>query len=55
MTYDEGLYSYKAIAFIADSRPINYLKLAGTPQKNVLSKQKTLRYISKNLGEKYYG
>jgi len=64
VVYDEGLRSYKAIAFIASKsnqdsiskETISYLKL-GIPllQKTVLTKQKTLRCISKNLGEKYYG
>jgi hypothetical protein len=49
---DEGLRSYKAIAFIESS--ILYLELGAPPQPNVLSKQKPLRYFSKNLGEKIY-
>ncbi len=53
--YDEGLRSYKAIAFIESLRTISYLKLGATLQKTVLTKQKTLRCISKNLGEKIYG
>jgi hypothetical protein len=64
VVYDEGLRSYKAIVFIASKsnqdriskKTISYLIL-GAPllQKTVLTKQKTLRCISKNLGEKYYG
>jgi hypothetical protein len=53
--YDEGLRSYKAIAFIESLRTISYLKLGATLQKIVLTKQKTLRCISRNLGEKIYG
>jgi hypothetical protein len=59
VTYDEGLRSYKAIAFIAISNqnpistvPFSYLKLGATLPKTVLTKQKTVRYVSKNLGEK---
>jgi hypothetical protein len=55
VTYDEGLCSYKAIAFIESVRTISYLKLGATPQKNVLSKSETPRGFSKNLGEKNYG
>jgi hypothetical protein len=57
---DEGLRSYKAIAFIK-SNPIRlslntkrYLALGAFLQKTVLSKQKTLRGFSKNLGEKLW-
>jgi hypothetical protein len=49
VTYDEGLRSYKAIAFIRSL--IFYLELGATSQPNVLSKQKTFRYISENSGE----
>ena len=61
--YDEGLRSYKAIAFIQSkcsqnrisNRTINYLLLGAPLQKNVLLKQqKTLRCFSKNLGEKLW-
>ena len=53
---DEGLRSYKAIAFIKNVTTISYLKLgAFFIQKSVLTKQKPLRYLSKNLGEKIYG
>jgi hypothetical protein len=54
VVYDEGLYSHKAIAFIENVRTINYLKLGAPRQKTVLTKQKTLRCISKNLGEKLW-
>jgi hypothetical protein len=59
--YDEGLRSYKAIAFIQSKsrqtrlskETISYLILGATLQKNVLSQQqKTIRCFSKNLGEK---
>jgi len=61
--HDEGLRSYKAIAFIqsesrtrVSSRPFSYLELGATPSRNVLSlKPKTVRILSKNLGEKIYG
>jgi hypothetical protein len=60
--YDEGLRSPKAIAFIQSkssqnrisTETINYLILGATLQKTVLSKQKTLRCFSKNLGEKLW-
>jgi hypothetical protein len=63
VVYDEGLCSYKAIAFIASksnqdrisNETISYLELGAPLQKTVLTKQKSLRCISKNLGEKYYG
>jgi hypothetical protein len=55
VVYDEGLRSYKAIAFIESVKTISYLKLGAPRQKIVLEKQKTLRCISKNLGEKTYG
>jgi hypothetical protein len=51
---DEGLRSYKAIAFIENVRTISYLKLGAPRQSTVLTKQKTLRYLSKNLGEKLW-
>jgi len=50
VVYDEGLRSYKAIAFI-ESVTIGYLKLSPPHQKIVLTHQKTLRYISENYGE----
>jgi hypothetical protein len=40
VTYDEGLRSYKAIAFIRDL--IFYLELGAISQPKVLSKQKPL-------------
>jgi hypothetical protein len=55
VVYDEGLRSYKAIAFIESVTTISYLRLGAPRQKIVLTKQKTLRYLSKNLGEKIYG
>ncbi|MCW3995424.1 MAG: hypothetical protein NWE98_04655 [Candidatus Bathyarchaeota archaeon] len=54
MTYDEGLRSYKAIAFI-ESLALRYVKLGATPQQIVLSNKTTLRQFSKNLGGKNYG
>ena len=60
MVYDEGLHSYKAIAFIKSNpnfvnpKVKNYLSLGVVPQKTSLSKQKTLRGFSKNLGEKLW-
>ena len=55
VVYDEGLRSYKAIAFIESVTAVGYLKLGATPTQTVLTQQKTLRYLSKNLGEKIYG
>jgi len=62
VVYDEGLRSYKAIAFIrSKSNPTRsnikskrYLVLGAFLQKTILSKQKTLRSFSKNLGEKLW-
>jgi len=62
VVYDEGLRSYKAIAFIKSKSNPNrsslntksYLILGVFLQKTVLSKQKTLRGFSKNLGEKLW-
>jgi hypothetical protein len=36
VTYDEGLRSYKAIAFIESLTTISYLKLGATPNKTFL-------------------
>ncbi|MCL5948973.1 MAG: hypothetical protein M1490_00660 [Candidatus Bathyarchaeota archaeon] len=55
MVYDEGLRSYKAIAFIENVRTIGYLELGATPRRPVLGRQNPLRYLSKRLGEKIYG
>ncbi len=62
MVNDEGLRSYKAIAFISKGNPKrtslntkNYFTLGFPRQKTVLTKQKTLRGFSINLGEKSYG
>jgi hypothetical protein len=52
VTYDEGLRSYKAIAFIESLTTISYLKLGAT-QQNVFFKQKTFRCFSINFGESY--
>jgi hypothetical protein len=61
VVYDEGLRSYKAVAFIAIKRSnsinketFSYLQLGAPRQKTVLTKQTTLRRISKNLGEKLW-
>jgi hypothetical protein len=63
VVFDEGLYSYKAVVFIATNRKnrvssetISYLELGASRQKTVLIKQQeTVRCISKNLGGKIYG
>ena len=60
MVYDEGLRSYKAIAFIKSNPNLvslkvkSYLLLGVILQKTNLSKQKTSRGFSKNLGEKLW-
>ena len=60
MVYDEGLRSYKAIAFINSNpnclslKSKSYLKLGAFLRSTVLAKQKTLRGFSKNLGEKLW-
>jgi hypothetical protein len=60
VVYDEGLPSYKAIAFIktnpnlANLKVKSYLSLGVILQKTILSKQKILRGFSKNLGEKLW-
>jgi hypothetical protein len=57
---DEGLRSYKAIAFIKSNpkrlslKTKTYLLLGALLQRTVLAKQKTLRGFSKNLGEKLW-
>jgi len=51
---DEGLRSYKAIAFIESLKTIGYLKL-GKPLQTVLIKQTLPRCFSENLGENIYG
>jgi phage terminase large subunit-like protein len=59
MVYDEGLRSYKAIAFIKSNPNLvtlktkSYLLLGVILQKANLSKQKTFRNFSKKLGENY--
>jgi hypothetical protein len=56
---DEGLCSYKAIAFIKSNpkrlslKTKTYLLLGALLQRTVLSKQKTLSGFSENLGENY--
>ena len=55
VVYDEGLRSYKAVAFIESLIAIDYLKSGAPRQRTVLIKQKTLSCNSKNLGEKIYG
>jgi hypothetical protein len=55
VVYDEGLRSYKAIAFIESVTTVGYLKLGAIPQRPVLCKQNPLRYLSKSLGEEIYG
>jgi len=62
VVYDEGLCSYKAIAFIANksnrsrisSETISYLESGASRQTTILTKQETSRGFSKNLGEKYW-
>jgi hypothetical protein len=60
VVYDEGLRSYKAIAFIRSNpkclvkESISYLKLGASPATFVLAKQKTLSGFSKNLGEQLW-
>jgi hypothetical protein len=57
---DEGLRSYKAIAFIKSNpkrssiKPKSYLILGALLQSTVLSEQKTFSCFSKNLGEKLW-
>jgi hypothetical protein len=57
---DEGLRSYKAIAFIKSNpkrlslKTKTYLLLGALRQRTVLAKQKTLSGFSKNLGEKLW-
>jgi len=60
VVYDEGLRSYKAIAFIR-SNPnslkqilFSNLKLGALSAKTVLANKKTLRGYSKKLGEKLW-
>ena len=52
MVYDEGLRSYKAIAFI-ESLTLSYVKLGAILKQNVLFKTKSLRQLSKRYGEIY--
>jgi hypothetical protein len=60
VVYDEGLRSYKAIAFIKGSprflrsKSTSYLKSGAVLGSTVLNRQKTLRDYSKNLGEKLW-
>ncbi len=53
VTYDEGLRSYKAIAFI-ESLTKTYCKLGATPKQNVSAKTNPLEY-SLNVKVKIYG
>jgi hypothetical protein len=60
VVYDEGLRSYKAIAFISGNpkclskKSNSYLKLGANLASTVLAKQKTFSGYSKNLGEKLW-
>jgi hypothetical protein len=60
VVYDEGLRSYKAIAFIKSNpkcsslKKKSYLILGALLRSTVLAKQKALRGFSKNLGEKLW-
>ena len=57
---DEGLRSYKAIAFIRSDpkslsqNKIRYLELGSNLANTILAKQKPLRSFYKNLGEKLW-
>jgi hypothetical protein len=51
---DEGLRSYKAIAFIESIKAICYFKL-GKPLQTVLVEQNLPGCFSENLGENIYG
>jgi hypothetical protein len=52
VTYDEGLRSYKAIAFIESLTRFYYCKLDANPPQNVLlAKQKTLDNSLNKIGE----
>jgi hypothetical protein len=60
VVYDEGLHSFKAIAFIKGNPKFNSVKLKsclmlGAPLRStVLAKQKKLKGFSKDLGEKLW-
>jgi hypothetical protein len=60
VVYDEGLRSYKAIAFIRSNpnclsnKSNYYLKLGASSLSTVLANKKTLSGFSKNLGEKLW-
>jgi len=60
VVYNEGLGSYKAIAFIPSNpkclikESISHLKLGASPATSVLTKQKPLSGFSKNLGEQLW-
>jgi hypothetical protein len=57
VVYDEGLRSYKAIAFIRSNpkslstKPFSYLELGATLASTVLTNKKPFRGFSKKLGE----
>jgi len=53
VTYDEGLRSYKAIAFI-ESLTLSYVKLGATPKQTFSQRQNPLEY-SLNVMVKNYG
>gem|GEM_PF-3575008 len=54
MTYDEGLRSYKAIAFIESLTELPYCKSGAVPKQNVLlSKQNILDNSLNKTGEIY--
>jgi hypothetical protein len=54
VVYDEGLRSYKAIAFIESVTTVGYLELGVSRQKTVLAKQEAPSGFSENLGEKLW-
>lgn len=60
VVYDEGLRSFKAIAFIRSNpnclkeKSFDYLKSGAYLASTVLAKQKTPRGFSKRLGEKLW-
>jgi len=59
VVYDEGLHSYKAIAFINGNpkglslKTIGYFKLGAFLRNTFIPKQKTVSGFSRNLGENY--
>jgi hypothetical protein len=54
VTYDEGLCSYKAIAFIGSLTSISYCKSGTIIKQNVSAKTKPFRVLYRSLGEKLW-